>query len=84
MDESKAGLYKCCAESNYGAAQSSAVIKYELNGCFFKSNKIILLINFYLENEKTERRKKNAPEKRKSKNSDQVVPEKQHVRIQEV
>lgn len=35
MDESKAGLYKCLAESNYGTAYSSAIIKFELNGIVF-------------------------------------------------
>lgn len=32
IDENKAGLYKCIAESKYGSTESSAIIKYELNG----------------------------------------------------
>lgn len=35
MSDSKSGLYKCFAKSDYGEAQSSAMLKFELTGNFF-------------------------------------------------
>lgn len=32
MSNSKSGLYKCLAKSDYGETQSSAMIKFELTG----------------------------------------------------
>ncbi|KAI1726537.1 immunoglobulin i-set domain-containing protein [Ditylenchus destructor] len=69
MNESKAGLYKCLAESNYGEAQSSAMVKYELT----EEEK----------NERRKNSKAEEAAKRKAAGDDQVVPEKQRVRIVE-
>jgi len=68
MTEEKSGLYKCIANSDYGEAQSSAMIKWENSE--EEKKKMDLDIQ-----EKTQKRRKSKSPKPQG-DEDQIVPEK--------
>jgi hypothetical protein len=86
MSETKSGLYKCLAKSDYGEAQSSAMVKYEMSEEEKEERRSSLSSRkSSLAAEKSEKEKTEETHKRKAEvaKDDQVVPEKQRASDQD-